>query len=239
MKNPVLIAGTALAALAVPALALAAMPGARPDGPGPRAMPDITRAEVVAQVKEHFAKVDANKDGAITMDEMRAYHDAKRAERLDAMFKAMDANGDGSISRAEFETAHAGRGPGAGMKGPMGAGPMGERPDGPPPAPGESPDAPPPPPPHDMKAMGMMGGAMMGGRFAPHDELAMGGRMLGMADANKDGKVTLAEATQAALARFDKMDANKDGVVTAQERRAAMRTMMHRGMPPKAPKAAQ
>lgn len=227
MKNPVLIAGTALVALAAPALALAAMPGARPGGPGPKAMPDITRAEVVAQVKEHFAKVDANKDGAITMDEIQAYHDARRAERLDAMFKAMDANGDGAISRAEFEAAHAERGPRAGMKGPMGARPMGDAPDAPPPPPMAGRMAP------GMKGMGMMGGGMRGGRFAPHDELAIGGRMLRMADANKDGKVTLAEATQAALAHFDKMDANKDGVVTAQERRAAMRA--RRGAMPPAP----
>jgi len=42
-------------------------------------------------------------------------------------------------------------------------------------------------------------------------------------DANKDGKVSLAEATSRALASFDRVDANKDGVLTQTEARAAQR----------------
>lgn len=45
------------------------------------------------------------------------------------------------------------------------------------------------------------------------------------ADANKDGAVTQAEFTQAALARFDRTDANKDGTVTKEERQAARQAM--------------
>lgn len=40
-------------------------------------------------------------------------------------------------------------------------------------------------------------------------------------DTNKDGKVSLSEATSRALVSFDRVDANKDGVLTAQEARAA------------------
>jgi len=45
--------------------------------------------------------------------------------------------------------------------------------------------------------------------------------MRSMADANHDGRVTLKEATDMALMRFDRMDANHDGQVTPEERAAA------------------
>lgn len=51
-----------------------------------------------------------------------------------------------------------------------------------------------------------------------------GGMMAGhMADADKDGAVTQAEFTAAALQRFDRLDANKDGQVTREERRAGFK----------------
>ena len=42
-------------------------------------------------------------------------------------------------------------------------------------------------------------------------------------DTNKDGKVSLSEATARALAAFDRVDTNKDGVLTAAEARANQR----------------
>ena len=42
----------------------------------------------------------------------------------------------------------------------------------------------------------------------------MGGRMFETADANKDGSVSLQEATDAALQHFDMADANRDGQIT-------------------------
>jgi len=171
MKKPLLIAGAALVAIAVPAIA------AHHEGGHTMAKPDMTRADAEAKVKEHFAKVDANKDGAITREEVQARHQAMRAERQDAHFKAMDKDGNGSISRAEYDAGHAG-----------------PRPDG------------------EKQAMGGMRHHRMGGG------MAMGGKIFDRADADKDGKVTLAEASGAALAHFDKVDANKDGTVTAAER---------------------
>ena len=44
-------------------------------------------------------------------------------------------------------------------------------------------------------------------------------------DANKDGKVTLAEASAKPLEMFDKADANKDGTLTPEERKAAHEKM--------------
>lgn len=61
-----------------------------------------------------------------------------------------------------------------------------------------------------------------GGRGRGHH----GGMMMGrFADANKDGVVTQAEFTAAALQRFDATDANKDGTVTREERQAHRKAM--------------
>lgn len=174
MNKRFLIAGVAVLAMAVPAVA--AMHGEGQEHP---AMKDMTRADVESKVKEHFAKIDADKDGTITKEEVKASREAMRAERSDRHFKAMDKDGDGSISRAEFDTAHTVR---------------------------------------DGKR-GEWGGKRR------HQVHMMGGRMFDRADADKDGKITLAEASRAALARFDEMDTNKDGTVTAAERKEAMKAM--------------
>ena len=52
-----------------------------------------------------------------------------------------------------------------------------------------------------------------------------GGGMLGRADADGDGKVSLAEATAPALARFDAADTDKDGKISDAEREAAREKM--------------
>ena len=47
----------------------------------------------------------------------------------------------------------------------------------------------------------------------------MANRLFGMADANRDGRVSLQEAEAAALAHFDRVDRNRDGRVSPDERR--------------------
>lgn len=54
---------------------------------------------------------------------------------------------------------------------------------------------------------------------------AMGGRMFERADADKDGRVSLAEATAPALAMFDRVDTDRNGTVSAEERAAAMQKL--------------
>jgi Ca2+-binding EF-hand superfamily protein len=51
------------------------------------------------------------------------------------------------------------------------------------------------------------------------------GRIFDMADANKDGRVTLAEAQQAALQHFDRADLNHDGTLTPEERSQSRQQM--------------
>ena len=59
------------------------------------------------------------------------------------------------------------------------------------------------------------------GAMRMHRMGGMGERMIVMADTNKDGRITLAEAQTLALQHFDQMDTNRDGKVTSEERRAA------------------
>ena len=79
--------------------------------------------------------------------------------------------------------------------------------------------------PHAAKADGAERGPgkhRWGGRGHHRGGMKMMGRM---ADADKDGAVTQAEFTTAALQRFDRTDADKDGTVTKEERRAARQAM--------------
>jgi Ca2+-binding EF-hand superfamily protein len=185
----------------------------------------MTRAEVTDHVGKLFAKLDANRDGFITRQEVDAMHarmqtamvkvgDAQKrvgdiekrlAERgimigdRGAMFDRLDTNHDGNISRQEF-MAHK---PEIRRERVM---VMRDGPDG-------APRAMPPMDGHPGMEMHMrhMGGMRMGmGGF--------GGHLFEMADGNHDGRVSLAEAQAAALAHFDKADLNHDGKITPDER---------------------
>lgn len=90
--NKWLIGGVAVAALSVPALAQMAH----------RMDHDMTRAEVQARVHEHFARADANHDGAVTREEIGAGVEARMAEHRGTAFDRLDADHDGKLSREEF-----------------------------------------------------------------------------------------------------------------------------------------
>lgn len=90
-------------------LALAAMPAL--GQPAERGLDrPQTRAAVEARVQARFARADANRDGYVTQDEVRARAEARRGERREQMFERLDTNHDGSISRAEFNARPALRG---------------------------------------------------------------------------------------------------------------------------------
>jgi len=225
--NRFLLAGAAVAAFAaiVPAIAQPAPPtppgvaqGTTPPPiPGvpqvraetrvhrmPMMVPE-TRNELVAHIREMFAKLDTNKDGFVAREEADAAHKAmggefrqKFAERQDgpgmphldhkAMFDRLDTNHDGMISRQEFDAHAEIREERRVVL--MHGGPHG--------APGM-------PPTPDMKRFHEMGARMHGHMFE-------------MADANHDGRVSLQEMTDAALRHFDMADANHDGRITPDER---------------------
>ena len=204
--------GAAALAVAMPALA---QTQPAPDAPpAPIAMPapprapmpptidrSQTRDQMVAKVRDHFARMDTNRDGFVGTDEMqtmRGQHQQKmgtmggRSGNHMAMrdptaaFDRLDANRDGSISRDEFAKGHQIR---IERKIVMNG------------APGAMSD-------HRGMRMKMH---RMGGQ--------MGGRMMKMADLNRDGRVSLQEATTSALQHFDQVDTNRDGRITPDERR--------------------
>ena len=102
------------------------MMGLRPDAAG-----NITRDAAIAAADQRFAAMDANHDGTVTPDEMRAYRERQRAEwqrgrpdgdrpdrptpqpvtaeafraRAVAMFDRLDTNHDGKIDAAERAAA--------------------------------------------------------------------------------------------------------------------------------------
>lgn len=178
-----------------------------------------TRDQVVAKVREHFAKLDTNRDGALTKEEADAGREMfrqriteklgeRREHRMEhrdpaVAFDRLDANKDGSISREEFAKHRE-----------MRIERRVELKDGQPSAPEAQ---------HGRRMMKMHG---LGGM--------MGGQMFAMADANKDGRVTLQEATDAAVKHFDMADANRDGRITPDERRQMHKQMIEKHRAPKA-----
>ena len=155
-----------------------------------------TRAEVQAKVQERFAKADTNKDGAITQAEFDVSRNAMKAK-----WQAKRAEHRAEMF-AKLDSDKNGQLSKAEFSAPRpdrgeGKGEGGHR--------------------GHMGGHHRMGGMMgMGG---------MGGDWFARIDANKDGKVTLAEASAEALAHFDKADTNKDGTLTPEERKAAWETM--------------
>ena len=108
-----LFSAAALGAIAVvPALASTVAAPAT-GGLHSMAKKPVTRAEVVQQVQDHFARIDANKDGFVTKDEADSARVVIRKEMVEhrmeargSMFERMDTDKNGSISRQEFDAAH-------------------------------------------------------------------------------------------------------------------------------------
>lgn len=82
---------------------------AQPDGQRPAPRAEVTRDQAAARADEQFARLDGNRDGRVTREEMReraqsrmAERQERRVERRGQMFDRLDANRDGQISREEF-----------------------------------------------------------------------------------------------------------------------------------------
>ena len=65
----------------------------------------LTGAEVDAQVKEHFLKVDTNRDGKVDRSEADAAYKTAVAAAQAATFQRLDTNRDGMLSESEFTSA--------------------------------------------------------------------------------------------------------------------------------------
>jgi Ca2+-binding EF-hand superfamily protein len=210
--NRILLGATALIA-AMPALAQMPAQSGSPYTPPPAPIaqrPDLTptRDQAVAKVREHFARMDINRDGFVNEAELQSVRGDRRGRRQmderggrrgDRMamrqrmirnpaqaFDRIDANHDGMISRDEFGRAHeiraerrVGRGDARGLAG-------------------------------NRRALRQ-----------DRQRMGAGGGMMRLSDLDRDGRVSLQEATTSALQRFDRVDTNRAGRITPDERQRA------------------
>lgn len=207
--------GLSVAALSISGIAyaqgFAGKPGMDGDGNGV-----ITRAEAQSAATTMFAKLDTNNDGKLDKSD----RDARRTEMRGKMFEKLDADNNGSISKTEFMAD----------RGPEGDGPGGMDEPG------------------DTDGPGMHGpdkdGPRKNGEDRHHGKRGMRGHhggdmmMARMADTNKDGAISQAEFSAAAMKHFDMMDANHDGQITKEERQAAREKMKAEWQAKKADKPA-
>ena len=152
-----------------------------------------------------FSKLDLNRDGFITkseittlqvqFDERAAKSAPKRAAR---MFDSLDVDHDGKITQAEATASNAKRSRSVFVKA-------------------------------DANKDGVItraeyDAATASGKIKIRHAGMRGSlivRLFDGADLDKDGRVSLSEAQQAALKEFDSADTNHDGVLTPAERRQA------------------
>lgn len=151
---------------------------------------------------------------------MKTHSRAEVAGHVQAMFAKIDANRDGSITKAEADAMHGKRHEKMGDHHARAFEQVDTNRDG-----GISRaewDA------HHVQGGERMGmgheGGMKGG-MRGMGKSGMGGRMFEQADANRDGRVTMQEATTAALSHFDMADTNRDGQLTPDERKAMHQRM--------------
>jgi Ca2+-binding EF-hand superfamily protein len=158
-----------------------------------------TRTEVVTHVRDMFARFDTNRDGYLTKPEAQAGHQAMAGDKRAKFARRLAERGAARPDRgAMFDRLDRNRDGAISRQEFMSAQPQI----------------------HERRKIVMRHGPDGAGR--PHQMrmhgMKMGGRLFETADANRDGRVTLQEATNAALQRFDTADANRDGTLTREER---------------------
>lgn len=70
------------------------------DGRGP--MAEVTRDQAAAMADQRFQRLDADRDGRVTAQEMQQQRQVRRGERQGQIFDRLDTNRDGALSRQEF-----------------------------------------------------------------------------------------------------------------------------------------
>lgn len=198
-----LLIGAAALAVVTPAIAQVAT-----QAPAPQVQREAkvhTRADVQAKVAEHFARLDTNRDGFVTKAEAEAAR-AQFAERI--------RERSGERREKAFDRIDANN-DGAISKAEWDARST-ERA-------------------QRVAARDRNGDGRpdrRGGARFMRGMHGFGGHMFEMADANRDGRVSLQEAQTKALQHFDMVDANRDGQITREERqqmRQRMRAQHQRG----------
>ena len=201
-------AGAAIAQYAPPAQPAPVVQPAPPGSPL-RVLEPQTRNGVVEKVREHFAQLDTNRDGYLTREEAQAGRAKLKAMRFDQI-KSARGHAPMKHRGAMFDRLDANHDGSISREefesGHQHRQAMRDRDnDGRP----------------DKRLHGMRGHG--GG-------MRLGGRMLEQADADRDSRVSLQEATDAAVRHFDMADVNRDGTLTREERQQMRVKMkeMHR-----------
>lgn len=181
--------------------AIAAVPVLAQPGGGDRdrsAQP-LTRTAIVARVQARFARADANRDGFVTQDEARARAEARRSERQEHRGERRAQLFDRLDADHDGSISRAEFEARPAFARGEGRGMRGQRFAG--------------------RRPGARGGAMMA---------SFGQRAFGAMDADRDGRVSLAEANRQALGWFDGVDTNRDGTISPEERLAAREAWQER-----------
>jgi Ca2+-binding EF-hand superfamily protein len=168
------------------------------------------RTDVAAHVAKMFAALDLDHDGFITADELaasKAKFDERMSKsapkRVDKAFDKLDSNHDGKITQADLDakrSAKSKRRTGSSLFVRVDANKDG------------------------VVTRAEYEAAVTSGKIKSRRSNMRGNaiaRLFDQADINKDGKVSLDEAQNAALKQFDAADLNHDGVLTPDERRQA------------------
>jgi Ca2+-binding EF-hand superfamily protein len=211
MVATALVAGAAVAQTApVPQSAPATPQAAQAPMAHPMRDKVTTRAEAVQMVRQHFSEMDTNKDGTVTTAEI----DASRAKRFED-FKAFDGGhamvmGDPNAAFDRLDTnkdSYISREEFTKAREQRVERRIEKRAE---------------------RKISPKEGKEVRRHMRMHGPGGFGGGMLAMADTNKDGQITQAEAEALALQHFDQMDTNRDGQVTPEERRVGRQMMFKR-----------
>jgi len=200
MKTMLLSAAAVAAAAISPALAQSAATEVHI-----MQMQPMTRTAMVQKVQEHFAKLDKNRDGFVTKDEADSARASMQSEMHDRVENRLGGDGVEMPDReAVFDRLDANHDGSISRDEFTSAKPQI----------------------NERKVIVIKDGEDGDTRIRMHNMgMRFGGHLFEMADSDKDGRVSIQEATSAAAAHFDKADSNHDGTLTRDEMRAA-----HKGM---------
>lgn len=158
----------------------------------------VTLAELTQSKQSWLAEVDTNKDGAATTAELEAHSKAQREKHVQELFQRKDANRDGRLSREESGMPER----------------WFDRND-------ENKD-------DALTPAELATGRGKGGKH--HGDNRRGGKHARL-DANSDGKIDRAEVTQSAAQMLQRLDKNTDGTLSAEELSAGHKRPHHGGKP--------
>ena len=193
----ILLGGAAVTAI-VAAGAAFAQPAAAP-APAPQVhvmhhgpAKTVTRDEVVTHVRDMFAKLDANRDGFVTREEADSAHQRLDGKRHEKRVKRMAERGEAAFDRLDTNKD------GSISRQEFDAHRQQRQ---------------------ERRVVIMQQGGGPGMMRMHRIGMGFGrGHLFEMADTNKDGRVSLQEATATAVQHFDAGDLNRDGKLAPEER---------------------